>query len=541
MFEFFPKKFLRGTESMDKLLDGAREVAEIVGSTMGPHGQLVMYEESEKNPYPTTTKDGVSVAKMISFADQSKNMASAFCIQAAQRQVYETGDGTTLTTVLVYAILKEANRLVIAGINKNDIVKNITRMINCAIDHIKSSAITDVTLDKLKFLATISANGDTELGALIAEAVHKTGKFGMVFKGKSFDGEHRVEYQDGYPLDIGITLNEFVDGPNHTCSIRDAHVLVTDQDIFYPAKLQNILNHVMNNTVENTEPTLVIVAPSMSDSMLKVLTKNAQDKERKIRIVWVLPSPDLQPIKNKFLMEDISSLTGAKFVSKSSGLMIESVTPDYIGRIQNISQNAERTLFSNYDPTNVKQRVGFLKDLLDETKDEQMKSYCKDSIARLECGVARIFVSAPTTTEQQEILDRVDDAIHTCKSSLELGYVRGGGVELIHAIDAINETNTAYKTAIKNILTAPAKTILQNAQRDDWQMIINEVLFGCNGYAINNHDYPDMLDIGVIDPAKVLTYALKNALSASISMFKTNTMMIHDIDGMNKLRQAEGH
>jgi chaperonin GroEL len=539
MFEFYPKKFIQKKELLELVEQTAGEVADVIGSTMGPAGQLIMYEESYKNPYPTTTKDGVSVAKMISFGDQEKNMVSQFIIQATDKQVKETGDGTTLTTILIHEIFKQMRKLILAGYQINEVIENFKEYFVFLTTTIKANARQVTGLSDLERIANVSTNGDKELSALIAKAVHKTGKTGLVFQDISMDGKDSLEYIDGYVLDTGIVIPSTANS-TQGLGYQDVYVLVTDQDIFYAQKLVHTLELIKQMHPNETIPVLCLVTPTISPEIERVLSNNAKDKDAQIKIIWVRPSSGFKPEQLKFIMEDITALSGGQFISKGSGYQIDKISELCIGRLRGITQNHTQTVI--YPHKKPKDRIKYLEQLREETKDEYTKKLATESVSKIENGIAKIYVSGQTSTEIQERLDRVDDAIHACKSSLELGYVRGGGVELSLMIRMFQNEEQAYQTAMKEIITRPIRTILTNAKIYNTSSIIDSIIKEeTKGYDIIEEEViKDMYDIDIIDPAKVIIHALKNSLSVAISMLKSSYMIIHDREAIKKIKSMEG-
>ena len=543
-YEFYPKDFKGQEDSIKLLLEAAKKMDEVIGCTMGPEGQLVMYEESEKNPWPTVTKDGVSVATMVRFIDQSKNMGAQFIIQAACKQVQETGDGTTLTTILIYKIYEQCINLIESGQTINYVVKNIKDLINQTIDHLNKAAKKKLTKAELEWIATISSNNDKELGKLIAEAVWKTGKFGLVSKQPNPDTKHYVKYQEGYTLNTGITNQKFVNCPNGAVRVDNPYVFICDQDIFYAKRITNIIKLIKEDadkSEDKEKPSLVLISPTISNELMNVFARNTSDPKTKIKLYWMKPTKNLAPEKRQFVMEDIATLTGGFFVSKECGFDIEGLTLDKIGRVRLISQNQNETMFMGYDKKLSALRVTQLKALKKDTKIEQKKDFAAESIARLMGGIATIYVGGANDSEQLEIIDRVDDAIRACKSALEEGYVAGGGVEFLKIISQLAIKDTDFADSIMSILQYPAQKILKNAGRTDWKDIIHRITFNdSQGYDIKTGADQDMREVGIIDPTMVLTRALKNSLSSAVSMLRTAVMIIHDYQGIKTLREFEG-
>lgn len=533
-----PKIIKYDDDMLDELEEGVKAVHDAVGRTMGPAGQLVLYEENIENPYPTVTKDGVSVASMISFKDQTKNIGAQFVIQAARKQVYESGDGTTLTSILTYKIFKEG-RKAITYHDHNEVISGIRKAVGEAVDIIKEQSIDKVSIDDLKNIARISINEDTELASKIAEAVDCTGKYGMVFQERSPSDVHSVEYQDGYQLNIGILDRAFANKGN-LMSLHNPYILVTDQNIVDATKILPILKKIKESLAEEKKPELVIIAPLIGSELFQIMKRNITDEKKgQFFMVHIKPSKNLKPEASRMVMEDIAAITGATFISQDSGYQIDKLELDQLGSCGKITSYPEKTLISGYKG-DVEKRIEILTGNKELIEDNYTKELIDESLARLIGGIATIKVGGRNLTEQTEILFRVDDAVRACKSAQEMGFVRGGGVAMLLASSLLLDHKTLVGEVIKpgenvifEALKYPAQKILQNARRDDWQNIISNVisakLNSTNGYNIKDKDHnEDMFELGIIDPTKVIIHALKNAASAAISMLQSSVMIIED-------------
>jgi chaperonin GroEL len=526
-YELYPKEILYDEEMYKRMMAGVEAVHDAVGRTMGPSGQLVMFEEDEKIPYPVVTKDGVSVASMIAFSDQAKDNGAQFVIQAANKQVLETGDGTSLASILTYKILKDGHKLMTAGYSQNEIVSGIKEAVNDVEKYLTKIANNEVDVDSLKCIARVSTNNDAELADIIAKAVYKTGKYGVVFQERSASDKHEIEYQDGYQLNIGIMAQEFANVQGKIMVLKNPYVLITDHNIYNASTLMPLLRQIKDSNLSLAKPELVIIAPQISQEVLQVMKRNITDPEGQFFMVHIRPSKDLKPESNNIIMQDIAAITGGMFISKDSGYQIDKLSLDQLGICDSIFSNPEKTLISG-NSESVKNRIEGLKAELIITKDEYTQKLIEKSLAKLTGGVATIKVGGRNLSEQTEILARVDDAIRACKSAQEMGYVRGGGVAMLEAYMFLadqKQNNPGYSILMES-LKYPAKVILTNAKREDWQSLIDGVIKGVLGYDIRNGNNIDMYDINIIDPAKVIIYALKNAASAAISMLQTSVMII---------------
>ena len=532
--EHYPKEIIYNNEMLDRLEEGVKAVHDAVGRTMGPRGQLVMYEANAESPYPTVTKDGVSVASMIAFRDEAKNNGSQFVIQAARKQVYETGDGTTLTSILTYKIFTEGRKLFAAGYSPSDLMSGIKEAVKDVVEYIKSISKTDLDLDALKDIARISTNNDVELADIIAEAVYKTGKHGLVTNQRSPHDRHEIEYQDGYQLDIGIMDRIFCNVNELYLKFENPYILITDQNIVQFSTLHPILEQIQAKHKEECVDgpiQFVLISPQVSAEVLAVMKRNITDQEfQQFHMVHIRPSKDLKPAKNRMIFEDLAAITGGMFISESSGYQIDNLNLSQLGTCDSLISYPEKTMINGFN-AKTDERILNLKARLENAKTDHEKDLIEESIAKLDGGIAIIKVGGQNLSEQAETIFRVDDAVSACKSAQDMGYVRGGGVAMIEAqrkLDSKAKQNIGYRMLLE-ILSYPAEIILNNANNKGHAGIINELQLGNNGYYINDTKIMgelDMYEMGIIDPTKVIVHALKNAASSAISMLNTTVMII---------------
>jgi chaperonin GroEL len=535
--EFQPKIILSSDEMEKKIEEALKEVHDAVGGTMGPSGQLVMYEHHTNNVYPIVTKDGVSVAQMIAFADEAKNNAAQFLIQAARKQVEETGDGTTLTTILAYKLYTEGRKLITAGYDTNDVLSGYEIAAKEIIEELQAQSPQEVGLKELENIARISSNGDMKLAKIIAEAVHRTGKYGKVTQQRNFTEEHEIEYIDGYPLNVGIMEKEFANDGN-IMTLKDAYILCTEKALVDGNQLMPLVKKLRAKHENKEAPQLLIISPRISGDVMQVLKKNITQGDKSIFIAHILCSRDLRPTKNKYILEDIASISGGTFVDEHSGYRIDQVTIDMLGRAKTVHSNPEQTVIIGFEKANIENRQKYLEAQIELTQQPITKEICEESIAKVRGCMAIIRVGGQNLSEQSEILFRVDDAIRACQSAREMGYVRGGGVAMILAMREVLKNLRSSKesksvcegwNAFMSLLTYPTETILKNAKRKDYESVIEKIKTeGAKGYNIKKKEYKDMLKLGVIDPTKVIVQAIKNALSVAICLLRTNVIIIRD-------------
>jgi chaperonin GroEL len=526
MEEFTPKKIYLDNDMTKKLMSGVKFVADVVTRTMGADGQLVMYEDLTGN-YPVTTKDGVSVASMIALEDKAENMGAQFVIQACRKQVSETGDGTTLTALLSYEFYKLGLELVKRNPFRK-VVKEFQNFGDEVVAELKARSITIDSVDQLKQIARVSINGDADLADKIAEAVYQVGKYGIVSFDRSQDDENHVDYEEGYKLDTGIKYKEFIT-EGSKMSMSDPYFIVTDKRLVDPTHLNGILTAIQMND-KSKQVNLVIVSPSLGSDVLQIMVKNISEKTG-LNMVHIRPCENLEPKKNRFVLEDVAAATGAKFIAEDSGYFIQNMTYEMLGRCKLIASTPTQTFLYGLADEPIKKRIEMLSGWSKD--DEISQDYIKESMAKLTCGMAVIRVGGKNFTEQMEKMHRVDDAIHACKSAQEMGYVRGGGVELVMIgakLDNLQyHTGHQFMSGITEILVKPMTKILDNSRASDKEvrrLIVAIARDGFKGFDIEHVSViDDMYDVGIVDPVKVLAYAFKNAISVAISMLKTSAMI----------------
>ncbi len=517
MDEFTPKKIIFDGEMTEKLLTGVKYVADAVTRTMGPHGQLVMFED-QTGIFPVVTKDGVSVASMIALEDPAENMGAQFVIQACRKQVEETGDGTTLTALLSYKLYEKGLEL-IKEHSFREVIHEYHEFELKVVSALLHRAIRVKKVSQLKDIARVAINGDYDLADKIAEAVFKVGKYGMVLYSRNHDQGHVVEYEKGYKMDYGIQHQAFCNEEAHL-KIKDPYILVTNRRITDANQLRHVLSQIQE---VNPEANLIIVSPTIGLDVLQVMVKNITENTG-LKMVHIRPCDNYEPKKNQFILEDIAAATGAMFISEESGQFIQNMDISMLGTCEQVTSNQQTTFFYGLNKKTINVRLNILKSWPKD--DDVMKSYIEESMAKLTCGLAIVKVGGKNFTETMEVMARVDDAIRACKSAQEMGYVRGGGVELAK----IGKELFDMPMGMANILLEPISKILNNAHptTEEFTCIIDGLnVPDLNGYDIHRMiNIPDMYDIGIVDPVKVLVFAFKNAISVAVSMLKTSVMII---------------
>jgi len=499
---FKPKKIIYGEEVTKKLTEGARKVYEAVTTTMGPAGNLVCFEHPSRI-YPTATKDGVSVASMINLADPFEDMAAQLMIEGARTQLHTSGDGTTLTILLTYVAYCEGLKIK----NKSELKHIMQEETESIIKQLKDQAIP-VDAEKIQDIATISTNGNKELGKLIADAIIKVGEHGIVKSGKSYTSNNEVEHSSGYSIAKGIKYAEFfteVDALNY----ENCNIVVTDQNINWATDLRALAEIV------DKQPT-IIFAPYVGDEALGSLRASCAKSGFHIAII----EPESIGESQKFELNDISSLTGATFLERDSGVNFKDIKKEHIGkasRVHSVYSKQSTIIYQHKRPNGFFERTKALQSMLSE-ENQALKDRAKTSLAKLTGGVAVIKIAATTDTEQKEIIDRVDDAILACRSAQEMGIVDGGGCAL-WCCDVDTDM-------FEEIVLAPRRKILSNAGID-----IDDDETGDGGPAYNISTgtvIKSMSAIGVIDPVKVIITALQNAVSIAGVLLNTTCLICEE-------------
>ena len=493
-------KYINTTDSFESLMAGAKIICDAVTATMGPRGRLVTYRQPGVL-YPVATKDGVSVARMCFLRDPEENIGAMMMMQAANRQVRDTGDGTTLVCLLAYKIMC----LIWAGHNPAEIEK----VLHDAIKRIEKLATPCTDVKTLSQVATIAANGDEQLGAFIAEAVYKTGKNGIVLCEKSPSNQTYIEYQNGYQFQSGIQFSDFINAPQKGAFETDSPlIVVTDHELAWGTDVRQFLEKVIPTPAYQSNPRpIVIFSPDVKDEVLQIFVKNFKQ----------LPICPIKPFgigtERKACLADIAAITGATYVTDESGIRINDITFEMLGTCKKISSRNALTVIVG-DRHEKDRRIESLKVQLENTKnDEFQASIIRNSIAKLSGAVAVVFVGGYSETEQRETMDRVDDAIRAAKSAMEEGVVPGGGVTLLQNIEGFPDLSRA-----------PITKILQNAGLEESEIDhIVRVLETTNGagYKIDSPGTlteENMSELGIIDPVKVVRTAILNAFSVAKTM-----------------------
>lgn len=513
-------------EARDGLKRGVDALANAVKVTLGPKGRNVIISKSFGGP--TVTKDGVSVAKEIELQDPLENMGAQMVKEVASKTNDLAGDGTTTATVLAQAIVKEGLKNVAAGANPMDLKRGIDKAVETIVSELgKQSVAVGDSSEKIKQVASISANNDETIGDLIAVAFSKVGKEGVITVEEAKGTDTYVDVVEGMQFDRGYLSPYFVtDADKMVAELSNPYVLLYDKKI---SNLQELLP-VLEPVAQSGRP-LLIIAEDVDGQALATLVVNKLRGGLKIAAVKAPGFGD----RRKAMLEDIAILTGGTVIAEESGYSLENATLDMLGTAENITIDKDNTTIVNGsgDAENIKARVNQIKSQIETTTSDYDREKLQERLAKLAGGVAVLYVGAASEVEMKEKKDRVDDALHATRAAVEEGIVAGGGVALLRAksvLDKLKADNADEATGIQIVsraVEAPLRTIVENAGLEG-SVVVAKVAEGkANfGYNAKTDEYVDMLKAGIIDPKKVTRVALENAASVSGMILTTECALV---------------
>ena len=519
------KEILFNMEARDQLKKGVDELANAVKVTLGPKGRNVIIEK--KFGAPHITKDGVSVAKEIELADAYMNTGAQLVKSVASKTNDDAGDGTTTATLLAQAIITEGLRNVTAGANPMDLKRGIDKAVTKVVESIKAQSQTvGDNYDKIEQVATISANNDSEIGKLIADAMRKVTKDGVITIEEAKSRDTTIGVVEGMQFDRGYLSPYFMtDTEKMECNMDNPYILIYDKKI---TNLKDMLP-ILEAAVQTGRP-LLIIAEDVESEALTTLVVNRLRSQLKICAVKAPGFGD----RRKDLLEDIATLTGAIVISEEKGIKLEQATLEMLGTCGRITVSKENTTIvdGNGDKELIAARVGQIKSQIATTKSDYDKEKLQERLAKLAGGVAVLYVGAASEVEMKEKKDRVDDALCATRAAIEEGIVPGGGVAYIRSIDCLEgmeAANADEKTGIniiKRAIEEPLRQIVANAGKEG-AVIVQKVREGKADYGYNARAdvYENLFAAGVVDPAKVTRVALENAASIA-GMFLTTECVI---------------
>ena len=522
------KKISFDTEARNNLKAGIDALADAVKVTLGPKGRNVIIEKSFGAPQ--ITKDGVTVAKEIELEDPIENMGAQMVKEVASKTADQAGDGTTTATVLAQAMVTSGLKNVTAGANPMDLKRGIDKATKIVVEEMeKISEKVGDDFKKIEQVGAISANNDKSIGKLIAEAMQKVSKDGVITVEEAKGTETYVDVVEGMQFDRGYLSPYFItDADNMVAEYENPLILIHDKKI---TNVQDIVP-VLEKAAQAGKP-LLIIAEDMDSQPLGVLVVNRLRGGLKIVAVKAPGFGD----RRKAMLEDIAILTGGTVISEEQGYKLENTDFDQLGTAEKVIVDKDNTTIINGkgDAEAIKARIKQIKQQIETTTSDYDKEKLQERLAKLAGGVAVLYVGAPTEVEMKEKKDRVDDALHATRAAIEEGIVPGGGVVFVRAIDALDKVKTDNEDEkigvdiVKKALEAPIKTIAFNAGVEG-AVVINEVRKnkGAYGYNAKDDKYEDLKKAGIIDPTKVSRIALENAASIA-GMLLTTEAVINDI------------
>jgi len=513
-----------GDSARSRMVNGVNILADAVKVTLGPKGRNVVLDKAFGSP--TITKDGVSVAKEIELADKFENMGAQMVKEVASQANDVAGDGTTTATVLAQAILNEGLKAVAAGMNPMDLKRGIDKASAAVVAQLEAMATPCADTNAIAQVGTISANSDSTVGMIIAEAMEKVGKEGVITVEEGTSLQDELDVVEGMQFDRGYLSPYFVNNQeNMTAELETPFLLLVDKKISNIRDLLPILEAV----AKSGRP-LLIVAEDVEGEALATLVVNNM---RGIVKVCAVKAPGFGD-RRKAMLEDIAVLTGATVISEEIGLSLETATLEQLGQAKRVTMSKENTIIIDGvgEASAIEGRVTAIRAQIADTSSDYDREKLQERVAKLAGGVAVIKVGAATEVEMKEKKARVEDALHSTRAAVEEGVVPGGGVALIRALQGIQDLEGAnpdqtvgIKVALK-AMEAPMRQIATNSG-DEASVVVDKVKAGSGNYGYNasTGGYGDMIEMGILDPAKVTRTALQAAASVAGMMLTTECMI----------------
>ncbi len=512
-------------EARNKMKKGVDTLSDAVKVTLGPKGRNVVIER--KFGAPTVTKDGVTVAKEIELEDPIENMGAQMVKEVASKTADIAGDGTTTATVLAQAIIGEGLKNVAAGANPMDLKRGIDKAVKAIVESLKKqSEKIGSDSKKIQQVASISANNDSEIGALIAQAMAKVGKEGVITVEEAKGTDTTVDVVEGMQFDRGYISPYFVtNSEKMQAEISNPYILIYDKKI---STMKDIL-HILEKVAQSGRP-LVIIAEDLDGEALATLVVNKLRGTIKVAAVKAPGFGD----RRKEMLQDIAVLTSGIVVSEEQGYKLENVDLEYLGSAESITIDKDNTTIvgGKGKKADITARVNQIKAQVETTTSDYDKEKLQERLAKLAGGVAVLYIGAATEIEMKEKKDRVDDALHATRAAVEEGIVPGGGVAYVRASDVLakmtgaNEDETTGIAIVRRAVEEPLRTIVENAGFEG-SVVVNKIKEGKADYGFNAHTekYENLFKAGVIDPTKVSRVALENAASIAGMMLTTECVI----------------
>ena len=515
-----------GDDARKEMLKGVNILADAVKATLGPKGRNVLLEKSFGAP--TITKDGVSVAKEIELKDKFQNMGAQLVKEVASQANDQAGDGTTTATVLAQSIVNEGLKYVAAGMNPMDLKRGIDKAVVEVVKELKKMSIPCADTKSIAQVGTISANSDETIGAKIAEAMEKVGKEGVITVEEGTSLEFELEVVEGMQFDRGYLSPYFINNQERMCTeLESPFILLVDKKISNIRELLPVLEGVAK-----AGKSLLIIAEDVEGEALATLVVNNM---RGIVKVSAVKAPGFGD-RRKAMLQDIAVLTGATVVSEEIGMSLETATLDDLGTAKRVQITKEDTTIVDGagNVADINARIEQIRAEIENSSSDYDKEKLQERVAKLAGGVAVVKVGAATEVEMKEKKARVEDALHATRAAVEEGVVAGGGVALVRALSAIevDTVNADQKAGVELILRALESPIRQIATNsgDEASVVVDKVKAGSGNFGYNaaTGEYGDMIEMGILDPAKVTRSALQAAASVAGLMITTAAMVAED-------------
>lgn len=518
------KDVLFGSDARVQMLEGVNVLANAVKVTLGPKGRNVVLDKSYGAP--AITKDGVTVAKEIELENKFQNMGAQMVKEVASKANDAAGDGTTTATVLAQAIISEGLKSVAAGMNPMDLKRGIDKAVQAAVEELKSISVPCDDSKSIAQVGTISANSDETVGKIIADAMEKVGRDGVITVEDGNGLEDSLDIVEGMQFDRGYLSPYFINKPDSTSvEFDEPYILLVDKKI---SNIRDILP-VLEGVAKTSRPLLIIAEDVESEALATLVVNNM----RGIVKVVAVKAPGFGD-RRKAMLQDIAILTNGTVISEDIGMKLDAATINDLGQAKKIVITKDNTTVIDGagDKEAIKDRVAQLRHAIDETKSQYDKEKLQERVAKLAGGVAVIKVGGATEVEMKEKKDRVDDALHATRAAVEEGVVAGGGVALIRVASKLKDLqgdnqdqSVGIKVALR-AMEAPLRQIVENAG-DEASVVANEVRNGQGNYGYNaaTGQYGDMLEMGILDPTKVTRSALQYAASVAGLMITTECMI----------------
>ncbi len=514
-----------GADAREKMLRGIDILADAVQVTLGPKGRNVVIDKSFGAP--RTTKDGVTVAKEIELADKFENMGAQMVREVASKTNDAAGDGTTTATVLARAIVREGSKSVAAGMNPMDLKRGVDKAVEAVIADLKKRAKKVKSNDEIAQVGTISANGDKEVGDMIAQAMAKVGNEGVITVEEAKTVETELDIVEGMQFDRGYLNPYFITNPDKMVAVLDdALILIHEKKL---TSLQPMLP-VLEAVVQSGRP-LLIIAEEVEGEALATLVVN---KLRGGLKVCAVKAPGFGD-RRKAMLEDIAVLTGGQVISEDLGIKLENVKLDMLGKAKKVTVDKDNTTIVDGagKKNDIQARVSQIKVQIEETTSDYDKEKLQERLAKLAGGVAVIRVGGATEVEVKERKDRVDDALNATKAAVEEGIIPGGGTALLYAAKALkdvvgdNDDQTQGINIVRRAIQYPIRQIVSNAGQEASIVVGKLVEQKSNtfGYNAQTGEYQDFIEAGIVDPAKLVRTALQNAASVAGLLITTEAMI----------------